>query len=350
MRAAEKAAHVGTDQAFAELGLPTDASDAEIKAAWRRLVSRWHPDRNRSSQAVARMQRINQAFEAIGRARQGDATPPAPAPEPPPASPPPAPAAAPRPPTLRRKLRLTLEQAAAGCVKTLRGQLTPLCGDCQGRGHRVLDQPCRRCRGSGACVRPSAWFGWPGQRETCADCAGTGIARAACTYCAGSGKLAPLAYQVQARIPAGVRAGDLLHVPARRAGIDLEVQVALAPHPLFTLDAAGTLHCRMPVDGFAWMAQRSVAVPTLDGQVPLALRRDQRQYRLPGLGFASRHGSARGELVVEIEPIFPDSLGTDQQILLDQLIASNAGPHGDARLAAWQQTLRRHPARGTRRR
>src|SRR6478752_2598177 len=65
---------MGTDNAFAELGLACDATEREVKAAWRRLASQWHPDRNDSAGAVARMQRINQAFEEIRRAGFNDRT------------------------------------------------------------------------------------------------------------------------------------------------------------------------------------------------------------------------------------------------------------------------------------
>ncbi|HVR53544.1 MAG TPA: DnaJ C-terminal domain-containing protein [Pseudorhodoferax sp.] len=336
---------MGTDQAFSELGLPVGASASEVKAAWRRLASRWHPDRNASAHAVARMQRINQAFEAIQRAQLAPAPAPAAPPEPP--APPEARAAnapaqdtrPPRPP-IQRKLKLTLEEAAAGCIKALRGKFTPVCTQCEGVGHRVLATPCKRCRGSGRVVRPSAWFGWPGQPEECADCAGTGTAREDCRPCAGSGKLAPQSYAVQVRIPPGVHAGDLLHVAARRAPADLEVQVVLAPHAFFTLQDDGSLHCQLPVDGFAWMANRTVSIPTLDGVQPLALRRGQQRYRLAGQGFPARHRGPRGEQVVEIEPVFPEKFSTDQEILLDQLIASGAGPDADPRLAQWQRLLR----------
>lgn len=346
---------MGTEQAFAELGLPAGASASEVKAAWRRLASRWHPDRNASAQAVARMQRINQAFEAIERARGEAAAAPAPSSAQDAAA---APAQGtqesqqaqqtrpPRPP-IRRKLKLSLEEAAAGCIKALRGSSTPACTHCAGLGHRVLDSACKRCRGSGRFVRPSAWFGWPGQPEECTDCAGSGSAHEACRHCAGSGKLAAQGYAVQVRIPPGVRAGDLLHVAARRAPADLEVQVVLAPHPFFTLLGDGSLHCRMPVDGFAWMANRQVSVPTLDGMRPLTLQRGQHTYRLAGLGFPLQHRGPRGEQVVEIEPIFPAQLSTDQEILLDQLIASSAGPGTDPRLAQWQRDMRAHARKRT---
>ena len=57
---------MSTDNAYAELGLAPGASEAEVKAAWRRLVSLWHPDRNSSASAVQKMQRLNEAlFEVV---------------------------------------------------------------------------------------------------------------------------------------------------------------------------------------------------------------------------------------------------------------------------------------------
>ncbi|HRO61750.1 MAG TPA: DnaJ domain-containing protein, partial [Burkholderiaceae bacterium] len=56
------------DLAYAELGLRPGASEAEVRAAFRRLAARWHPDRNPSPEAVAWMQRINRAYEAIREA------------------------------------------------------------------------------------------------------------------------------------------------------------------------------------------------------------------------------------------------------------------------------------------
>ena len=53
------------ENAYAELGLAPGAGEAEVKAAWRRLVSQWHPDRNKTASALSRMQRINTAYEQI---------------------------------------------------------------------------------------------------------------------------------------------------------------------------------------------------------------------------------------------------------------------------------------------
>ncbi|GAA4343520.1 molecular chaperone DnaJ [Variovorax defluvii] len=358
---------LGTDDAFAELGLASGASEREVKAAWRRLASQWHPDRNGSADAVTRMQRINQAFEEIRRAgfrvppetTAGDAN----------AAPSPSPndaeasageqeagptafddgeggARGHRRP-IHRKVKLTLEEAAAGCIKVLRGKLTETCRSCAGAGHQVLGGNCTRCGGSGAVRKPS-FFGWPTGVAECEACLGGGIARQPCAACRGSGKTPARGYQVKVRIPAGVRHGDLLHVDGRRLrperlSADLEIRVELLAHDFFQLDDDGTLRCEVPVDGFAWIAERPVQVPTVTGLQSLRTRRSQVSYCLKGLGFPVAHGGARGDLWVTLVPVFPKQLSTDQQILLDQLCATASGADGravDERLRAWQRGLR----------
>ncbi len=392
---------VGTDNAFAELGLAPDATDTEVKAAWRRLVSQWHPDRNSSADAVARMQRINRAFEEIRNAgpRPAHATRPASTA---------AESAKPRKPAqestrasaaddnrktgqranghaasgnasgatsgsasghasgnasshtsdstadagpqrrpIFRKVKLTLEEAAVGCIKVMQGKITETCAVCAGAGHQVLGGNCAQCGGSGAMPKRS-FFGWPTGYYECTDCLGGGIARRPCKACAGAGKATPQPYKVGVRIPAGVRSGDLLHVDARRASkgsapADLEIRVEFAEHEFFRLEDDGTIHCEIPVDGFAWIANRSIQVPTVAGLQSMKLKRDQVSYRLKGHGFPVSRGGPRGDQQVTVQPIFPDHLTADQEILLDQLLATTSGdggPASDKRLRAWNSELR----------
>lgn len=327
---------MSTETAFRELGLQPGASEAEIKAAWRRLVSRWHPDRNASQAAVEKMQRINQAFELLQAATVA-AQSPAPARPAPPAPPP---AAAP----LSRRIKLTLEEAALGCVRVLRGQLAQACDACGGQGLRFPGSACATCGGEGQ-VRERAWYGWMSTTVTCADCGGDGRARLACSPCGSTGKLGPRKYELKVRIPAGVRDGDLLGVPPARDGSGpeggLDLQIELQPHALFTLEADGTLRCKMPVDGFRWLGSRQVEVPTLAGSQPLALRHGECVYRLPGQGFPATRRGARADLVVTVQPVFPEPWTSDQQILLDRLIATTASA-ATGPLADWQREMRRH--------
>ena len=329
---------MGSDNAYAELGLTPGASEPQVKAAWRRLVSQWHPDRNGHAGAIDKMQRINRAFEQIRRAgfadsghtpgaeQQSSRTT---------ASPPEEPAR-----TIARKVRLSLEEAAAGCTRVLRGKLDATCASCAGSGVRVLARACARCEGSGT-VRKTGWYGWLGTPVECEVCAGSGNASHPCPACDGNGTRGPAAYKIGVRIPHGVRDGDLLHVPVQRAGpgqsaLEIDLRVELMPHPLYTLDADGTLRCRVPVDGFAWAAEREVAVPTLAGLRRLPLKREQLEYRLPGLGYPRERRGPAADALITILPIFPDPLSTDQQILLDQLVATASDP----RLAAWGEALR----------
>ncbi len=151
------------------------------------------------------------------------------------------------------------------------------------------------------------------------------------------------------RIPAGVRDGDELHVDARRlkpgaAPGDLAIRVEIEPHPLLRLDDDGTIRCEVPVDGFVWIANRSIEIPTLAGPQRLELDRDQLVYRLHGRGFPVTRRGAAGDQLVSISPIFPTRIDNDQQILLDQLIAANAARRAatasDDRIARWDRTLR----------
>ena len=63
---------ISIEDAYVALGIPPGAPAGEVKAAWRRLASRWHPDRNPSAEAAALMQRINGAYERLMGARQDD--------------------------------------------------------------------------------------------------------------------------------------------------------------------------------------------------------------------------------------------------------------------------------------
>lgn len=337
------------ESAFAELGLPPDATEIEVKAAWRRLVSQWHPDRNDSRAAVAKMQRINRAIEAIRNAGFHRPRPDAGTgeghPEQAAADDQEAPEQSVR--TINRRVRLTLEEAAFGCTKVLQGKVTQECSACEGAGYLALGGHCPQCHGSGA-MRQRTWFGWTGTQTECDACHGDGRARQTCSACVGTGEAATLRYKVTVRFPHGVRDGDLLSADARhgQAGSlcgELSIRVAVRKSDLFKLDEDGTLRCEVPVDGFAWIANRPVDVPTLEGLRTIQLQRDQLSYRLSGHGFPVERRGPRGDQMISISPVFPQRMTTDQQILLDQLIATTSGPNAeplDERLRAWNQALR----------
>ncbi|HSW04811.1 DnaJ C-terminal domain-containing protein [Aquabacterium sp.] len=328
------------DRAYAELGLPPDASDAQVKAAWRRLVSHWHPDRNASAEAARRMQRINGAYEQIrlSSVTEGvDAGPEGPDSEPPEPSDP-APGR-----TVRRKLRLSLEEAALGCTRVVRGRLSCPCAACEGSGALAPEAACPRCDGAGT-VPSGLWFIWPPVRSTCSGCDGSGLVHRSCLACEGRGQQS-LRYQRTVRIPGGVRRGDVLVADGAgegQGGFDgrLELLIEWRPHPFFVAGDDGSLRCEMPVDGFAWLADAWIEVPTLSGLQQMRLRRGRHVYRLRGQGLPlQRRGSTRGDFVVTVTPSFAESLSAEQQSLLAQLAAAAQGQPAAAAVRDWREAL-----------
>ena len=342
-----------TQEAYQELGVDPSVSDAELKIIWRRLVAAWHPDRNAAAGASRRMQHINKAYQHIRQLRdgQGDvaeeggrtktraeqhST-----------------SASADPDSHARahvrKVALSLEDAILGCTRTLSGRVARTCSACVGKGQRVVAKACLTCRGNGA-VRKAALFGWLWNEESCADCGGDGRHRESCRACSGSGEQTTT-YRRRVRIPAGVRDGHVLSVPAARPGesdIDLELEVTIEPHPLFTLDGDGFLRCEMPVNGYAWMSGRWVEVPTPTGMQHMRLNRNAMTYRLSGQGFPTTLRGPRGDYLVKVVPAFPAQDHPEQEALLEQLIEkSNESIKADRSqpLAPWQRRLKRWNAR-----
>ena len=338
-----------TRDAYKELGVDPTVSDAELKAIWRRLVAAWHPDRNATVGASRRMQHINKAYQHIRQLRDGqsDGTDDGGNTETPAEQP--RTSAAPEPDghtrTYVRKVALSLEDAILGCTRTLSGRIAHTCGACVGKGQGVLAKACPTCRGSGA-VRKAALFGWLWNEEPCSDCGGDGRHRESCGACGGTGELT-VAYRRRVRIPAGVRDGHVLSVPASRHGemeIDLELEVTIELHPLFTLVGGGLLRCEMPVNGYAWMSGRWVEVPTPTGMQQMRLNRNALVYRLSGQGFPTTLRGPRGDYLVTVVPVFPEQDDPAQAALLEQLIAKSdeaVKADGSQPLGQWQRRLKR---------
>jgi molecular chaperone DnaJ len=241
---------------------------------------------------------------------------------------------------------LSLEEAALGCTRVLRGRLTETCATCAGLG--VLDPAasCPRCEGAGT-VRGGAWFGWLSAQSTCEGCDGSGVVRRTCRACGGKGKCSST-YRRSVRIPAGVRHGEVLGAMGsrdRHDGFDgtLELQVEITAHGLFVLADDGTLRCEVPVDGFAWIASAWIDVPTLTGLKQMRLQRGRHVYRLREQGVPlERRGSVRGDYLVTVVPTFPEVPSAHQQALLDQLAGSSPaadGPAAAGPLRTWRRKL-----------
>jgi DnaJ-class molecular chaperone len=323
------------DDPYHELGLAPDSSDAEVKAAWRRLSAHWHPDRNDSPEALRKIQRINRALEVIRKAR---GEPEAEAEEP---------AYGAEESAIEHIVGLTLEEVVTGCIREVRGEVVEDCTACEGSGLQLRATECSTCRGAGH-IRQHLWFAWVSSTVECRACQGQGKTRLGCTACEASGKAPASKYRCRVQVAPGARAGDLLHVTARVQGrqrqhrVALRLRVELQPHEFFTAEADGTLKCELPVDGFAWMANRWIEVPTPRGLQQMKLRRGSLSYRIKHAGLPWTDGAEAADCIVTIAPMFPEEFSPEQEAAIDQLVTSNSGTAGTSagdRMAAWTRLV-----------
>jgi DnaJ-class molecular chaperone len=248
---------------------------------------------------------------------------------------------------------LTLEDAVLGCVRDLQGEVVDDCAECAATGFQTHAGECRACGGAGQ-VRQPLWFGWASTVIECSVCQGRGVVRQACGACEGTGKAPARKYSCRVRIPTGTRNGDLLLFPSRsqaHVGKDreaLSIRVQLQPHEFFELEVDGTVKCEVPVDGFAWIANRWIEVPTPTGLQQMRLKRGHLGYRIKGQGFPSERSGPRADCIVTVVPLFPEELSSKQEAQIDRLIATNSCAADTAagnRVSEWNQGLEKWQSR-----
>jgi len=337
------------------LGVNRDASEEDIKKAYRKHAMKWHPDRNPDNpKAEEHFKECKEAYEVLsdgnkrtaydqfghagvnpqagggpgagfgdifsdifsdifGGGRAGRST-------------------VFRGADLRYNLELTLEQAAHGFDTKIRIPAVAACETCKGSGARPGTQPttCPSCRGAGQ-VRVSQ--GPFSIAQTCPRCHGSGsVIPNPCGPCAGTGRV-KLQKTLAVKIPAGVDEGDRVRLsgegePGVNGGPpgDLYVQVHVKPHAVFQRDH-DDLHCEMPVSITAAALGGEVSIPTLDGSAKIrvpAETQSGKTFRLKGKGIKGVRSQFPGDLFCHVVVETPVSLTERQRQLLREFDAISA--------------------------
>jgi molecular chaperone DnaJ len=345
------------------LGVHRNATDSEIKRAYRRLAHEYHPDKNPGNKASEeKFKEINQAYEVLSDAQKrayydqygtapgaqggpgfggfgagmgmgdifgdifeeffggGRGRARATAGE-----------------DLRYNLRISFEDAAFGTTTKIRVPRWERCPDCEGSGAKPGTSPvtCSVCHGAGQIRTQQGFFSIS---RTCSRCNGEGkVITDPCPTCRGRRRV-ERERTLSVKIPAGVETGNTIRLTGEgELGTyggppgDLYVYMAVDEHPLFKRDGQDIL-CDVPISFTQAALGSEIEVPTLTGSTKLKIPAGTQPghvIRLRGKGFPHLRGSGYGDQLCRVAVEVPSKLTSRQKELLQEfegLNSDNATP------------------------
>ena len=234
---------------------------------------------------------------------------------------------------LRYDLRITFEEAVFGCEKSFDFYRSELCEDCRGTGAKPGTQPttCPVCKGSGQ-VRMQG--GFMTTIRTCSTCGGTGkVIKDRCPKCGGSGRV-KRKRTATVKVPAGIDNGQTIVMNGQgEPGInggpngDLYIVITVKPHKLFRRDGTN-LYLDMPINFPTAALGGEIDIPTLKGAVKYTVpegTQNGTEFRLRGKGVPQVRSSFVGDLIVRVRVEVPTKLSDKQKDLLRQFESASTG-------------------------
>ncbi|MCZ4281249.1 molecular chaperone DnaJ [Kiloniella laminariae] len=228
---------------------------------------------------------------------------------------------------LRYNMEISLEDAFNGKQAEIRIPSSVSCDSCNGSGAEKGSSPitCGTCKGNGRVRMQQGFFT---VERTCHSCQGVGkVIEKPCKSCHGSGHIEK-EKTLQVTIPAGVEEGNRIRLSGegehgRLGGTpgDLYIFLSIAPHRIFQRDGTD-IHCRVPISMTQAALGGSVEVPTVDGgRAKVAIpegTQNRQQFRLRGKGMSVLRSASRGDMYVEVSVETPVNLTSRQRELLQE--------------------------------
>ncbi|MDH4149841.1 MAG: molecular chaperone DnaJ [Betaproteobacteria bacterium] len=362
------------------LGVNRDASEDDLKKAYRKLAMKWHPDRNPDNpKAEENFKEAKEAYEVLtepqkraaydqfghagvdpsaagaggagmggfadafgdifgdifgggagGGGRQRSTVF--------------------RGADLRYNLEISLEDAARGTETRIRIPAMEECETCHGTGAKPGTQPttCTTCGGHGQVRMQQGFFSI---QQTCPRCHGTGkMVASPCGTCSGGGRVKKHK-TLAVKIPAGVDDGDRIRLSGEgEAGVnggpsgDLYVVMQIKQHSVFTRDH-NDLHCEMPVSFTTAALGGEIEIPTLDGYAKIKIPSETQSgkiFRLRGKGIKGVRSTSHGDLMCHVVVETPVSLTARQKELLQEFEAISSKDTGrhNPRAQSWMDRVK----------
>jgi molecular chaperone DnaJ len=239
---------------------------------------------------------------------------------------------------LRYNLEISLEQAANGFDTTIRVPSWDGCDVCHGSGAKPGTSPttCPTCGGHGQVRMQQGFFSI---QQTCPKCHGSGkIIPDPCTTCSGAGRI-KRNKTLEVKIPAGIDDGMRIRSsgngePGMNGGPpgDLYVEIHIKPHPVFQRDG-DDLHCEMPISFAKAALGGEIEVPTLTGKVAFTVpegTQSGKTFRLRSKGIKGVRSGYAGDLFCHVVVETPVKLTERQKEMLrefEQLTTEGGAKH-----------------------
>jgi len=343
---------------YGALGVSRDATNEEIKRAYRKLVRDLHPDVNPDPAAQEKFKNVATAYEVLrdpqkrqivdlggdplGNGGGGAGSPftgfngfgdimdaffgg----------------AGASRGPRSRARtgadalirLELDLVETAFGATKELMVETAVLCTGCTGAGAAPGTHPqtCTTCNGVGEVQSiQRSFLGQVITKRACPACGGVGqVIPEPCPQCGGDGRVRSRR-SLSVKVPAGVEDGMRIRLsgqgevgPGGGPAGDLYVEIHERDHDIFTREGAD-LHCRVSLPMTAAALGTTLSLTTLDGEQEIEIRPGTQSgsiITLRAAGIPKLRATGRGHLYVHVEVITPTRLDPEQEEILRKLAA-----------------------------
>lgn len=251
---------------------------------------------------------------------------------------------------LRYNLEISLEEAARGIEKTIRIPVMEECGTCKGSGAKPGTQPktCATCGGAGQVRMQQGFFSI---QQTCPKCHGSGrVITDPCGDCHGAGRVKKQK-TLEVKIPAGIDEGmRLRHAGYGEPGVnggpsgDLFVEIHIKQHSVFERNG-DDLHCEMPISFTIAALGGEIEIPTLDGAAGIKIPAETQTgkvFRLRGKGIKNVRSGHHGDLHCHVVVETPVKLTDRQKELLREFEACclEQGTAHNPKAQSWMDKVR----------
>ena len=330
------------------LGVSKDATDKEIKSAFRRLAKEYHPDLNKAPDAAEKFKEVQEAYEVLSdenkrkmydqyghaafdqngnagyggfgggskknssRAQKGK--------------------------DLLFNMKLSFMEAVYGCKKDFTLDVYETCDSCNGKGGHG-EKKCPRCHGSGTVTEEQrTMFGSFVSKTTCPECSGRGKSfDTVCSDCKGTGKVKKRK-TITVTVPAGIDEGQQIRIKEKgEAGVnggpngDVYVEFHIEDHQIFKRDG-NDVYMELPINIAEATLGCKKDVPLMKESIVLNIPEGTQngdKHRIKGKGVPYINSSKVGDMYIVIKVVIPTKLDKKQRELFSELSKTNLDDNND---------------------